>query len=258
MRLGDLRIVAGGGPLFPPILATRGPGGRSAKHAHHAMHLVLAIDGVLRVDGARAPGVLTMPDVPHAIDAVGVEVLLVFLDPESDAGRLLVSEDVRLVDAGERDRILALGADPLAIMTSGRWLDDAARVLGAARAPRRRIDPRVRRALAIAREGMATSLEDLAGSVGLSPSRFMHVFTTSVGIPLRPYLAWLKLQRAAAAIVSGAPLASAAASAGFSDAAHMTRSFRRMFGVTPSELAPSRRRPSTRARTSPSRRSAGT
>jgi AraC-like DNA-binding protein len=66
----------------------------------------------------------------------------------------------------------------------------------------------------------------------------MHAFTESVGIPLRPYLAWLKLQRAAAAIVSGSSLAEAAHGAGFADAAHMTRSFKRMFGVKPSELRP--------------------
>jgi AraC-like DNA-binding protein len=82
------------------------------------------------------------------------------------------------------------------------------------------------------------SLEALADAVGLSAGRLMHVFTESIGIPLRPYLAWLKLQRAAAAIVSGEPLSSAAAAAGFVDAGHMTRTFKRMFGVCPSELRP--------------------
>jgi hypothetical protein len=54
---------------------------------------------------------------------------------------------------------------------------------------------------------VGSSLEALAGEVGLSPGRRMHVFTESIGIPLRPYVAWLKLQRAAAAIASGQPLA---------------------------------------------------
>ena len=44
------------------------------------------------------------------------------------------------------------------------------------------------------------------------------------------------LNVAAAAIVAGQPLSSAAAAAGFVDAAHMTRTFKRMFGVSPSEL----------------------
>ena len=66
----------------------------------------------------------------------------------------------------------------------------------------------------------------------------MHAFTDSVGIPLRPYLQWLKLQRAAAAIAAGKPLAEAAHAAGFSDAAHMTRTFRKTLGTTPSALRP--------------------
>jgi AraC-like DNA-binding protein len=64
----------------------------------------------------------------------------------------------------------------------------------------------------------------------------MHAFTESIGIPIRPYLAWLKVQRATFAIVSGEPLARAAPFAGFSDAAHMSRSFRRMLGMPPSVL----------------------
>jgi transcriptional regulator GlxA family with amidase domain len=66
----------------------------------------------------------------------------------------------------------------------------------------------------------------------------MHVFTTSLGIPLRPYLAWLRIQRAAGALVAGASIADAAAGAGFADAAHLSRTFRRMFGVPPSQMRP--------------------
>jgi transcriptional regulator GlxA family with amidase domain len=57
-----------------------------------------------------------------------------------------------------------------------------------------------------------------------------------VGIPLRPYLAWLRVQRAAIDIVCGNSLGEAALAAGFSDAAHMSRTFRRMLGIAPSSL----------------------
>ena len=67
-------------PLWPPVLATRGPGDRSAPHSHHAMHFVLAASGSLRARaGGRGPwleaaGVVTAPDVAHEIDARGVDV----------------------------------------------------------------------------------------------------------------------------------------------------------------------------------------
>jgi AraC-like DNA-binding protein len=82
----------------------------------------------------------------------------------------------------------------------------------------------------------AVPVEELARTVRLSPGRLMHAFEESVGIPLRPYLLWLKLQRAGAAIVAGAPLSAAAHAAGFADSAHMTRTFRRMLGGTPTAI----------------------
>jgi hypothetical protein len=36
-------------PLWPPLLATRGPGASSDPHKHHAMHLVLALEGEVAV-----------------------------------------------------------------------------------------------------------------------------------------------------------------------------------------------------------------
>src|SRR5262245_30922812 len=97
MRIARVARAAGSGPppSWPPLVATRGPGGRSEGHAHHAMHLLVAYGGVLRFRAGEgkwetAPGVLTAPDVKHAIDARGAgDVLVVFLDPESDAGASL-------------------------------------------------------------------------------------------------------------------------------------------------------------------------
>jgi AraC-like DNA-binding protein len=261
MRLPVLRSLPAGAhelPLWPPLLATRGRGSKSEPHSHHAMHLILALDGVLKVRAplgepwTEAAGVLTAPDAKHAIDARGMEVMLVFFDPESDVGSALgqlVNGPVRVVSEAQRAK-LARNADPGAIMRAAGvdWTRRAVKVLGAPAVSgvRRSVHPRVKKALRLLREGASetskgrNSLEALAESVGLSPGRLMHVFTESIGIPLRPYLAWLKLQRAAGAIVGGVPLAEAAHSSGFADAAHMTRTFRRMFGVAPSELRPER------------------
>jgi hypothetical protein len=49
-------------------------------------------------------------------------------------------------------------------------------------------------------------LQALAEAVQLSPGRLMHAFNrVRMGIPLRPYLQWLKVQRAAAAIARERP-----------------------------------------------------
>ena len=123
----------------------------------------------------------------------------------------------------------------------GRRSRNAARTLGLRLpASQRPMHPRVRRLLRILHSSGvddATSLEALARSVGLSPSRLMHVFTESIGIPLRPYLSWLMAARGHGHR-QRQPSRGSAHTAGFADASHMTRTFKRMLGVPPSVLRP--------------------
>jgi AraC-like DNA-binding protein len=219
------------------------------------MHFILAVEGDICVRTAdngrwsRAAGVLTAPDILHAVDGGGVEVVLIFMDPESDAGAMFrhaFHGPMRLIDSTERAALMH-GADPSVFVRDGadEWSRSAARILGLTPSnDRRPIHPRVRKLLSLLREGRfegEASLDVLAEAVGLSSSRLMHVFTESIGIPIRPYLSWLRLQRAAAVIVSGsASLTEAAHAAGFADAAHMSRSFKRALGVAPSVLRPLR------------------
>jgi AraC-like DNA-binding protein len=239
---------------WPPVLATRGAGARREMHSHHAMHFVLAMDGELRVRTSpqgrwsTAAGVLTSPDTAHAIDAHGVEMLVIFIDPESNAGAVFQSGlegPARMVTAKERTELVH-HADTRSFELAGadEWLRRAAKTLGLCPTDLQRVvHPGVRRLLAhLSSTGVEddVSLDGLAHAVGLSPSRLMHAFTDSIGIPLRPYLSWLRVQRAACAILSGASLSDAAQAAGFADAAHMSRTFTRKMGIAPSALRPMR------------------
>jgi AraC-like DNA-binding protein len=104
----------------------------------------------------------------------------------------------------------------------------------------RRVHPRVQRVIEYLNrhelDRRYTSLVHLAQIAELSPSRLMHVFTASIGIPLRPFLSWLKVQRAARPLSAGHSVTEAAHLAGFADAPHLARTFRRMLGVTPGNL----------------------
>ncbi len=187
---------------------------------------------------------LTAPDAPHAVTIESGRALIAFVEPESELG-----DRLRAI-AGERSSLIlqaSATAQLTAALTGGSLSRTSVRaalpalyaLLGGLPAERRRRHPGVMRVLRHLRESapdVDTSLEALAAIARLSPGRFMHAFTASVGLPLRPYLLWLKLERAGAALARGAALAEAANAAGFADAAHMTRTFRRMFGVTPSEL----------------------
>jgi hypothetical protein len=115
MRIARLPSMSLATPAWPPLLASLGKGARSSPHAHHAMHFVIAGDGDIQVrTGASTlavPGVLTAPDVQHAIDAHDREILLVFIDPESDAGVALAAAldgPIRALDATARSALYSI------------------------------------------------------------------------------------------------------------------------------------------------------
>jgi AraC-like DNA-binding protein len=267
---------------WPSALIVWGPGSWSDLHRHHCVQLVMALHGRLRMrERARqrwipCGAVLMKPDAWHEVDARGTDVLIAFVEAESDFGAALLTrlttnvtpvpdETVRAWrcelfaegrnagrTGGERSSRpgLEVGeAGHAAAIDKARveqWVTQTLLQRGTSPS----IDRRIKRALRIVRDNLIgsddepdaakpklLSLEVLAETVGLSTSRFMHLFTTSVGIPLRPYILWLRLQRAAAEIARGHSITAAAHAAGFADAAHLTRTFRRMLGATPRQIA---------------------
>jgi AraC-like DNA-binding protein len=113
---------------------------------------------------------------------------------------------------------------------------DAMERLGLMVTARRPLDPRVAaavRALRSARVAYPASC-DLARTLGLSASRFRHLFDEQIGMSFRRYTLWLRLNAALDEVLEGASLTTAAHAAGFADSAHLSRTFRRMFGIVPS------------------------
>lgn len=80
------------------------------------------------------------------------------------------------------------------------------------------------------------SIHELAESIGVSESRLMHLFSEEVGIPIRQYLLWYRLRDALRLITTGISFTDAAHEAGFSDSAHLSRTFKKMFGLTLLEI----------------------
>lgn len=101
-------------------------------------------------------------------------------------------------------------------------------------------DPRVDAALTRLRAAPDDdhSLARMAREAGLSPSRFLHLFTAATGVPLRRYRLWLRIGAALRAMRAGSSLTEAAHAAGFSSSAHFSSAFSAMFGLAPSRLTP--------------------
>jgi AraC-like DNA-binding protein len=235
-----------GALVWPAAMIVWGPGFTTSGHSHHAVQLIMVMHGSLLIRGGakgewmKCGAALVRPDAGHEVDARNSTVLIGFVDSESELGTALeerIEGDFSCIPENEVARWRASLGTTLTEARVERWV--RTELLHRRRAVR--IHPRVNRVLKYLRESLGVSydfsLKNLAGISGLSQSRFMHVFTESVGVPLRPYVLWLRLQRACCDLMNGATVTSAAHNAGFSDAAHLTRTFRRMLGMTPSDLA---------------------
>ena len=172
---------------------------------------------------------------------------LVFVEPESVDGRALQEAQCR---GGAISRLSPdqLGDGPALLLEAHRGAGGRARLEEIARrivgrlrggaAPRGTPDPRVLRAMRLlsGRADDPPSLGEAAAAVGLSPGRFRHLFVAEAGLPYRGYALWLRLGRAVDVFAAGGSLTDAAHDAGFADSAHLSRTFRRMFGPAPSSL----------------------
>lgn len=219
-------------------------------HAHHAIQITIAVDGSARVRGSDGiwrtfRGLVVRPDTEHCLDGNGVTGAMIFVDPESAEGLWLQSslaDGITLVPEarleGPIEALRTFAERPLEAMEPGELVRHCVKALCVGAPPLRRLDPRVAGVLASIRgaKDLRISLEDAAGMVFLSPSRFAHLFKDQVGLPFRRYLLWRELARALLETARGHSLSAAAHSAGFADAAHLTRTCNQMFGIPPSVM----------------------
>lgn len=223
-------------------------------HAHHAIQVSLALEGTFKVQAADWPGwratsgMVVLPDRRHRFDAAGVAVAILFVEPNSGPGAALQARfagtDVALLPAAEvEDAVRHLRAHYAACapddLLAGIARGAICRVAGdPGSAPSS--DPRITAALAWMRARLAAPirLAEVATAVHLSPGRFRHLFVAQTGTSLRAWLLWARVEQAMAVGLHGRSWTDAAQDAGFADAAHLTRTCRRMFGVAPTMLVP--------------------
>jgi len=89
-------------------------------------------------------------------------------------------------------------------------------------------------------------LAELATVCETSPFHLVRSFRDAVGMPPHAYLTQLRSNHARALILRGVPVSSAAYRCGFADQSHLTRTFKRIFGVTPGAYVSASRRASIR------------
>ena len=104
----------------------------------------------------------------------------------------------------------------------------------------------VSRAAAMLRDshGDAISIASVADAVGLCPSELSRRFKAYHRVTPEAYRKQVRLARATRSLAGGSSVVAAAHEAGFADTAHLSRTFRSQYGITPSHWARGFEKPS--------------
>jgi AraC family transcriptional regulator len=231
-------------------------GGVVPIHAHYAIQIAFGSTAGIRFrTGESEPwteygGAIIASRQPHSMDATHVSPnAVLFVEPETREGRALAERYLSGGIAHVPNDVLADLVPPLFAAWQDAWqgrqterdvADAARRIVQALTGgvPSVMSDERILRAIAYIRANLdrPLTLDEVAAEACLSPGRFRHLFVEQTGMALRPYMLWRRLLRVFDLLMVGESLSTAAHLAGFADAAHLTRTCRRMFGFPPSAI----------------------
>jgi len=241
----QIKLVLGEG-----FLIQIGPIIDCTEHQHHAVQILIGLgkEFEIRCDGVSTihRTVIIAPDISHLINTPDNWYLNLLLDNDSNIAKRLKSKFLSDCSAKNLDDFFAMSfLAELSPLTEALGSPKAANSLierifsllidsRAVQLPQ--IDSRVQKSIELIKEldSKKISTNELAQQVGLSESRLSHLFKVHTGIPVRRYLLWKRLTEAIKVALHGASLTEAAYQADFADSAHLSRTFRSMFGVSPS------------------------
>ena len=221
-----------------------GQAGDAALHESPAIKVCISLEGSfgLQNNSKNYTSAIIRAGEPHTIEGRGNKMVMLLLAPEGELGQLLSGTGITDISESVLPDILPLlgqFSNPEITGEAGdgiyRGVVKKIASVGETAAP---IDPRVAQSIEWLRAGREQGIivGEIAAGVDLSESRFSHLFTEHVRVPVRRYLLWLRLRDALHLLAGGGSLTETAHEAGFADSAHLTRTFRTSLGIAPSEL----------------------
>ena len=223
---------------------------QSSLHAHQALQMTVALDDPFDLE-LEAPGqmertleaqfICIAPQQRHRITAKTSTVAYLYVDTNPvayakwrAAGAMPVPPDESILAALHDLQQGHSSGREVGEVLAYRWCEHSLPGLLAIRPE----DLRIARAMDIIEQDLLLALNytGLARLVHLSPSRFANLFREQTGLPVRNYVLWRRLVHVFERLEQGDSITSAAHNAGFSDCAHLSRSFHKICGAKPSEM----------------------
>ena len=215
---------------------------RTRRHKHAVVVLLIGLSGPIRIEFEEGVSLdcrsaLLDAGLNHVLDPCGQRIATVFFDLNQPLSQWLrfayfqnapyafdLIEPVVIQQAKER-RLLE--RDWEAIFSSPVNLDELGRLDA-------RILDCVRRLHMP--EHFSDQQTDFAQYACLSVSRLNHLFKETTGVSFRHYKLWSQLQHFMKALSQSKNLLDAAHLSGFYDSAHLSNSYQKMLGISPSSI----------------------
>lgn len=231
--------------VTPTRIAYRSLFGQPGIRTFGAWFFYVALDQPFEIscDGAAPESrwiALVPPYVPHHVRTTDRALAQVLLEAETiedgDELRALVDDPAR---ASETRQHILNGFD--SALADPADFDE--HFLGM-RPTARTLDPRVLAAIQRMSEthGEHLTAEDCARRVGLSFSRFTHLFTRQTGTSFRRLRAWKRARGLLPLVAQHSSLVDVALDTGYADSTHFSHSIRQFYGYKPSDIFSGSRR----------------
>jgi AraC-like DNA-binding protein len=219
-------------------------------HDHHAIQIAISFDEAIEIrlpdTSLKFKAAIIDSDQPHGCRTYDNTFLLLSIAPESKIGialkiNYLANQKIAELPAEKASEFIGkLKIELNGEQDSDTIFSNTQEFLHAIShlEETRILDDRILKVLKLLnqQDDVQVKINDLAGEVFISPSRLIHLFTDQVGIPIRKYVLWTRLLIALQKIIVTKNITKAAIHAGFADAPHFNRTFKRMFGLNPSTL----------------------
>ncbi|TGJ98393.1 AraC family transcriptional regulator [Leptospira langatensis] len=217
-------------------------------HEHYAASLAIALNSPIHIETETSKDdysvALVGPNTYHRTLSPGKEMVVLLIDPET-------YEYGSISDFGKPGEVRKLDPSPFLPLMERLWdlyygnINDSdawelqldmLRCVFPFRKKERNIDDRIRKIAHKIRTELPDSIRmrEIGKDFSISEDRLIRLFKENLGIPLRRYLLWVRILAASRFLMEGMNITEAAHSAGFSDSAHFTRTFKENFGFVPS------------------------
>ncbi|EPR71573.1 helix-turn-helix domain-containing protein [Cyclobacterium qasimii] len=219
-----------------------------SEHRHPTIQLVLATDNSFTSQNGKGEwiekkGLLIAPNYSHKCNAKNIPILTLDIDPESILGEWIAKH---LLNGKKSIDFTPKSIDFKAIaelLAQQKWEDLRTIVEGVflfrneyeSALKDNRIETVIDFIVHNINEPLTS--KNLSQVACLSESRLLHLFKEKMGLPIRNYILWIRIKMVIMEITKGNSLTKASFEAGFSDQAHMTRTFIKVIGLPPSTFS---------------------